>query len=168
MNDKRKEMMDHEVFRLTWYNVIQPDVNIVIPVCSGLFMIKPQSVEQLMFNHCLVVTACAQRQNLANLLVTNAGETSMKVQTVKESQLKLEPINKAAFRESLVNFNVLLYKLVSIVQQLLAEDFVNAAIPSSLFKLDECLLSLIRLEVNTRLQPIHFKSLVDAALGIQI
>lgn len=41
-------------------------------------------------------------------------------------------------------------------------------IPSSLFKLDVGLLSLIRLEVNARLEPVHFKCLVDAAFGIQI
>lgn len=37
--------MDHEVPRHTRCNLIQPDVDIVIPVCAGLFMIKPQSVE---------------------------------------------------------------------------------------------------------------------------
>ena len=42
------------------------------------------------------------------------------------------------------------------------------AVPSPLFKLNVGLLSLVRLEVNTGLQPIHFKGLVDAALCIQI
>lgn len=42
------------------------------------------------------------------------------------------------------------------------------AIPSSLLKLDECLLSFVRLEVNARLESVHFKRLVDAALGVQV
>ena len=29
----------------TWCNLIQPDVDIVIPVCTGLFMVKPHSME---------------------------------------------------------------------------------------------------------------------------
>lgn len=38
-------MTDHEAPRHTWYNLIQPDVDIVIPVCAGLFVVKAQSVE---------------------------------------------------------------------------------------------------------------------------
>lgn len=56
-------------------HLIQPDVDVVVPVCAGLFVVKPQSVEQLVFNHRLVVTARPQGQNLAGLLVTNVGET---------------------------------------------------------------------------------------------
>ncbi|TNN84994.1 hypothetical protein EYF80_004648 [Liparis tanakae] len=61
--------------RRTRRHLIQPDVDVVVPVCARLFVVKAQSVEQLVFNHRLVVTAGPKRQNLAFLLVTNAGET---------------------------------------------------------------------------------------------
>lgn len=99
----------------TWCNLVQMDVDVVVSVRAGLLMIKPQSVEELVLNHRLVVAAWTQRQDLTGLLVTNTGEA-----------------------------------------------------PSSLFKLDVGLLSLIGLEVDAGLKSIHFKGLVDAAFGIQI
>lgn len=44
-------------------------------------MVKSQSVEQFVFNDCLVVAADPQRQNLTTLLVPNAGETPVRVET---------------------------------------------------------------------------------------
>lgn len=61
----------------TWRNLVQPDVDIVISVHAGLFMVKSQSMEQLMLNHCLVVTAWSQWQDLTCLLVTNTREAPM-------------------------------------------------------------------------------------------
>lgn len=29
----------------TWYNLIQPDVDIVISICTGLLMVKSQGME---------------------------------------------------------------------------------------------------------------------------
>lgn len=44
----------------------------------------------------------------------------------------------------------------------------NSVSPSLFLKLDVGLFSLVRLEVDTRLETIHFKCLVDTAFGIQI
>lgn len=61
---------------VTWRNLIQVDVDVVVPVCAGLFMVKAQSVEELVLNDGLVVAAGAQGQDLTCLLITDAGETS--------------------------------------------------------------------------------------------
>lgn len=74
----------------TWCHLVQPNVNVVISVCTGLFVVKSQSVQQLMFNHSLMVAACSQRQDLTILLVANAREAPDR----RGSWLKTEcPIN---------------------------------------------------------------------------
>lgn len=72
-----KETMEDRVAKQTWCDLVQPDIDIVVPVRAGLLMVKPQSVEQLMLDHGLVVTARPQRQDLTILLDANVGVTPM-------------------------------------------------------------------------------------------
>lgn len=58
--------------------MVQPDLDIVVSVLARLLMVEAQSVEELVFDYSLVVTAIAQGQDLSILLVPNAGETPCK------------------------------------------------------------------------------------------
>ena len=58
----------------TWDDLIQPDVNIVVPVGPRLLVVEAEGVEELVFDHSLVVAARPQRQDLSGLLVSNPGE----------------------------------------------------------------------------------------------
>lgn len=124
-----------------------------------------------MLDDCFVVAARPQRQNLPSLLVTNTGETPKIGETTRKlphTSICVNHMCQSCLYSSKDVFKKLqIYNYTVIHSRARAVKSIQA-IPVSFFKLDEGLLSLIRLEVNTGLEPIHFKSLVDTSFSIQI
>lgn len=62
----------------TCNNFIPPDGHVVIPVWPRLLVIKSQSMQDLVFHNCCVVTPCPNREVLASLQVPHHGPTPEK------------------------------------------------------------------------------------------
>lgn len=70
--------LNHVGFIHTWDNFIPPDVDVIISVTSGLLMVKSQSMQDLMFNDGLIVTALANGKVLSPMKVANIRPAPLK------------------------------------------------------------------------------------------
>ena len=94
MSFTEKKALGHRVLVHTRCDLVQPDLDIVVPVHAGLFVVKSQSMKQLVLDHGLVVTAGSQRQDLAVLLVPDPGKAPVTEESIKTASQNEEKATK--------------------------------------------------------------------------
>lgn len=62
---------ENSIQELTGQDVIPPDVDIVVPVGAGLFVVEAEGVEEFMYDGAFIVAGFAQGELLAILHVSN-------------------------------------------------------------------------------------------------